>query len=469
MTSAESILVAIKRLLGVKERDLTLSSLFYRVEDALYEYGDENETEFLYPYVMELMTSNEGQYAIFSDGGKLFRANFSVDGNDMVTITETYQVKIDYPKVESSNINRVTLFRSKDNELLWIGIASSSVLNRSGEIDSTKLFDDFEANFSDFEEPYLTLQHLPKEFAFGKVRNVFRLDSLLFAYGVIDEKTILGSVAEERFNSGDWGMSIGFMPSEPPEVLRVNDVKIPVYNKGVLIEISALLEERAAAYFTKIISSGKGENRMVNKIKAKELLLEFAGEEKEDEVDALLDEAGKRERQIDNEGMITREEEINVVAEAVDGDVEAEKLPEEEKEEEIEFVLDDTTRDMIVNSVSEKLNDIFEEKFKDFDKFQEDVNRELAELSAFVSRANSLFEVINARNDNYEERLSGVERSDKEKIDNAVNDLPSSSKRQVVVTHRPTGNDEKIENKPQSLRDIANATLSEIGVSEKLK
>jgi hypothetical protein len=469
MSNAESILSAIKKLLfsDNKNRDITLNSLFVKVENAIYEYEEET---FTYPWIVEFMSSgSDGQYAVFTDGGKLFRANYSIDNNDNVSIDEIYEVQIAYPKVESEK-NRVTVFRSKEDELLWVGIASSAVLNRSGEIDSTKLFDDFENNFDDNEEPYLTLQHLPEEFSFGKIRGVFRLDSLLIAYGVIDEETVLGKFAEERFNSGEWGMSIGFMPTSSPEMVRIGDVEIPTYNSGVLVEISVLLETRAAAYFTKIIGSEKGKNRMANKTKdeAKKLLLEFSDGKAEGEIDDLLDEAGKRERQISEENLITRdnEDDVEIEDEEVEEEVTEEESEEENTNDEIQYVIDDATIEKIVNSVSINVRDIFGEKLKELDEFNKLVTQELDQVKESVNRVNDYIEEIKTRTSEQEDRLKKVEQGDNEKIRQAVDDLPPSKKRKVVVTHRPTENN--IDTKTKTTRELANETLSNIGVSEKI-
>ena len=106
MKNAEEVLNIIRNLIfgDGKDRDITLNNLYRNIEVKLIEEG------FEYAWIMEMMTNVGGQYAIFSSGGKLHRANFTVDASDEVVISETFEVKVDYPKVE----NRTRIYRSAE-------------------------------------------------------------------------------------------------------------------------------------------------------------------------------------------------------------------------------------------------------------------------------------------------------------------------------------------------------------------
>jgi hypothetical protein len=447
-----------------KKRDIPISGIWYKLENALDQYEDLD-----YSYVMDFVVGENGTYAIFQANGALYKAEYHVDNSDNVIVDSYSKVSLKYEEFDETE-NRVNVFRSASGELLWMGIASSAVLNRVGQIDTTELFDDFERNFDEDNRPYLTLQHLPKEFSFGDVRGVFRHNSLLFAYGSVDESTLLGRFAEERFSSGGWGISIGFVTSEEPELLDFDGVLIPAFQSGTLVEVSALLEERAAAYFTSINNVERGlERKMaVNKEKAKELLVEFIGDNNESEVDELLELANKRERQIEDEGLITREVEDGDTEE--DSDVEDEE--ENEEDEEVEILLDERAMSQIVENVSKKVVELItprlDESMKEFDEFRTSVERQLGEVGEVIDTANKLLRELEERGDKMEERVVAIEREEDVKIRDAVNDLPASRKKQVKVGFRATEEQEKNENEGEtSLREISKATRDNLKIKER--
>jgi hypothetical protein len=457
-----------------EERDIQHYQLIVAIEDALTE-------DYVFPWIIDFMHNRNDSYAVFADGGKLFKATYSLDGQDDVTIENVTEVKLAYPEVENSISTKI--FRSKEGELRWIAIASAAVLNRVGEIDSTALFDSFEENFSEEELPYLTLQHLPEEFAFGEIRGVFRHNSLLIAFGSIDESTVLGQNAEAQFSTGEWGMSIGFRALEMPEIIELGGVNIPVYKKGKLVEISVLKEDRAASHFTNILGVNEERLRMAkDRDAAKELLLEFAGENSEDEVDELLDEANLRERKIKEDGLITRdadaedvedaEEETTETEEDVEtneGETETEESSEEASNDnsDLEIEIDEEIMEKISNAVAERVMAIIQPKFDEMEERlaenKRDLQEQVTELRELYSRANEILE-------SNTERLVEVEKSDEERLKEAKDDLPSSENRKLTIRHRPSGKVEPEKGQKEqysSIRDVANETLEKINSRNK--
>lgn len=450
-----------------EKRDLTVGNLYYQVEAALMD-------EYEYPWIVNYMHNDSGSYMVFTSGGKLFRAEFELDGKDEVSITKVQQVKLAYPVIEESRKVFRTI-RDSDGSLKWFAIAASTVLNRVGQIDSTALFDDFEVEFEERDAPYLTLHHLPKSVAeFGTVEGIARLGSLLIGFGTVDETTILGRVAEEQFSTGEWGISIGFMPTATPDYEEIGGVEIPVYNKGYLVEMSVLKEDRAASYFTMITNVEREINRMgVNEKAAKKLFLEFAGDDAEDEVDELLAEINTRQREIDKEGLITRdteeaaeeekdqEETTEEASKENEESTDEQEAVAEELEELVELDVDDEFVNQLVDMVAERTNERLNELAEVFNKFNREIRKELDEIQRFVTRANEYI----TNNVDIANRVATLERDDETKVKEAVEDRPATKTRKITVSHRPTEKEDGESGKSVgSLAEIAKQTLTNQGV-----
>jgi hypothetical protein len=403
-----------------KKRDINSWLLMWLIEDELAVRED-----FDFPYVTNIMAGDTGVYAVFTDNSKLYRADFKVDGNDKVTITNTQQVVTKYEPIEEEERMRkkAFVFRDAENKLKFIAISSAATLNRSGEIDSTALFDDFEENFPENNDVYVTLQHLPRAFEFGSVENIFRVGYLFVTYGEIDESTLIGASAEERMGSGDYGISIGFLPTEEPELLKIEDIEIPVYNRGILVEVSFLLEKRAASYHTLIASVGRERDKMKTEEQAKELLGEWLGDGHEDEINDFVDELGLRQREIESPDVIKRETEDVEEEDVEEEDVEEEDI---EEEESVDLVIGEEVMEVIVQSVMEKI----QPKIDDVVKSNQEVTSAITELRELVDRVSDTIK-------ENEERVVKLERTQEEAVNEALADVPASKSR-INVLYRPT-------------------------------
>lgn len=433
-----------------EERDIQAGRVYYMIEQQLAEM------DYDYPWIVDYMHGSDGNYMVFTAGGKLYRADFSISTNDEVEVDQVREVKLDYPVIEESREKPVfRTFRDTDGKLKFLAIAASAVLNRVGQIDSTELFDDFEVELEKRDTPYLTLQHLPEFASFGAVEGVFRLNSLLAIYGVIDEGTILGRSAEKRFASGEWGISIGFKPTERPAMETIGGVEIPIYKRGYLVEASVLKEDRAASYFTMISSVDREIRKMgVTKEAAKETMLEFAGDEAEDEIDAFLEEMDIRQRKIEDEGLITRdaEEESEEEAEEENEEENTEETTEETTEEvaseenstespddevDVYEVSDDLVEqlvEMVMDRIRPAIDDVVALVNRTNDELRQEINGvkdTVTRINEFVSESKEQFGVVG-------QRLNAVEQEEGKKVRDALEDIPATKKRQVVVTHRPT-------------------------------
>jgi hypothetical protein len=395
-----------KSLLGVN-RELTNDQFFTQIYEAL-----ETSSGFDYPYLLEYMRSEQGDYIVVTDNGKLYRLGVDY-ANDSVTLSEPTEVAIEYVEVPAER-SRTFVRRNADGQLYFYGIAAAAVLNRVAELDTTALFDSFEEAYEDQEDKaYLTFYHLGEAVRFGTVEKVFRYEKFLIISGLVDETTTIGSRIAEKLgdnSDGVWGISIGFRITEEPEVIRIGNTEISTFNRGILIECSLLKENAAASYFT-TISSLRSGNMGYDRDRAKKALLEFLGTEAEDEVESLLDDANVRSRKIEDEKMITRdgdpEPEPEVVVE--------EPVVEEEAPEEVELEITEEIIDAIAIKVAEKITvPVF------------DSSELVAEL-----------ETARARIDELTERLASVEREDNEKIQEATLSLSTAVRnRNVKVVYK---------------------------------
>jgi hypothetical protein len=212
----------------------------------------------------------------------------------------------------------------------------------------------------------------------------------------------------------------------------------------------------------------------VNKEAAKKLMLEFTGNAAEEEIDAVLEQAGIRQRKIDDEKLIKREgvdesagentAEKDKAAE-VNPTALAEEVPNDDALDEL--VIDESLINEIVEMTTKKVIEIMDKALEPIRKINEDIRRELDEVKAFVIRANGFIEDATKQREITEKRLNAIEKGENEKVRDALKDIPAAKNRQVVVTHRPTGRDsdgEGSQNAVVDLNEIAKATLKNVGV-----
>jgi hypothetical protein len=223
---------------------------WYKLDELAYD-----EQVLDYPYLHEVFLEDSANYVVFFDEGKAFRMNFTLAGG-IVEFQQHQQIQFIHAPVENT---RFKVFRAKsgDNagDLVWYGVACSNVVNRDGEIDSSLLFQQFEDEFESYDHS-VTLRFYHEtdpKFFIGEVLGVQRQDNLLVAWGTIDESNPLANGVSKGINSGEYGMSIGYMPAEKARKIEVSDgLTLPVYDSGTLIEISMLKADDAAAPFTKL-------------------------------------------------------------------------------------------------------------------------------------------------------------------------------------------------------------------------
>lgn len=238
-----------------KTRAIPLHLIREQAWIALDEYSQNGEME--YPYLYEAYMDEGENYYIVFDEGAAYRMNFTVNGGD-ANFDAPQKIMFTHTPVENTRF-KVVRAKSGDYEgkLIWYGVACSNVVNRDGEIDSSLLFDSLVENFETYEHDVtLRFYHEDDEkFFLGDVLGIERSDNLLLAWGTLDEQHELANYVSKGINSGEYGMSIGYFPTKQDRMKIDKDVEIQVFDEGVLIEISMLKADDAAAPFTKLNAS----------------------------------------------------------------------------------------------------------------------------------------------------------------------------------------------------------------------
>ena len=147
---------------------------------------------------------------------------------------------------------KVEIIRNHSGVYLF-GIACVAVLNRVNEIDSRALFDDFiYRQKMNNQWPSMLFGHVP-QLRIGQVTQTFRQD---FTYIAIAKFDLSNRLARMLINDIEneanyWGMSVGYIPHDKPELVRVQDDQfVECYNSGSNHEISIVPEAHAASHFT---------------------------------------------------------------------------------------------------------------------------------------------------------------------------------------------------------------------------
>jgi len=260
--------------------------------------------------VNTFIDTNNVMFSILAAQGKLYKAAVSIDAK---TNTATLSGRDMWEEVKEEFIpvtqSRFLIQRQIDESYRWFLIAGTTVLNRNGQIDSSKLFDKFVRNADeDKQYPYLTFHHLGKKFKMGEADWLARDGIAFIASGLFDmstkvaQKMVDAYVADPEY----WGSSVGFWSKSPTQLKITQDISIPVYSddkSSWCEEISILPEEQACALLTALRSTKEVEKSMNKQLE--EAIRKLAGEDEEaaKEFIAMVDGVNRTAQE---EGMIHR-------------------------------------------------------------------------------------------------------------------------------------------------------------------
>jgi len=244
-------------------------------------------------------------FALISSQGKLYRANVTL-AESGVLVSEWVEVQLDFPAVRQLR-SQTRIIRQEDDSYRWFSISGTAALNKAGDIDSTKLFRSFIDQVTRTGEyPMRQFMHMGDQWCVGQCDWLAVDGYLLLSSGVYNDTELAALLVQSHLDEPDyWGESIGFLPTAPPEILGADQgLSVPVYNEGMIYEMSDVPEQYAAAWFTSTILT-KEVTRMLQKREMEALIKLFSGDE-DAAKEWLANNADKANRMIAENGMITR-------------------------------------------------------------------------------------------------------------------------------------------------------------------
>lgn len=420
------------------------------IDRAMAEWHIRDQLWSLIPWedwLLDLYTDTGGtRFALVLDNeARLIQVPFEVV-NDQVVLGERVPVMQVFMPVQQAAPSVRLRVAEVNGKRRWYAIAATSVLNRVGEIDSRTLFDDFVQHFNagEFDEPYLTFYHEDEKLRLGSIDTVARFEYSLFLSGEFDEGVLAQAAADAIERDADtdnpWGMSIGFMPLEAPDILDIGSgISFPVYTRGYLVESSMLRERHAANWFTQM--RNMEVHRVANEIARDELAGILKGKADDATIDALLARVNGVNRHIEEAGLITRDAaQIEAATETVAQDVEVE--------------MDETT----INSLAGAL--------VGNPSFQTLVQEAVADAAA--TAVGEAIVPVNQALDTIRKRLSDVDADVEALLGEAQEreaDAPSTAKRRYNLTMRPRERHAETDDSDESdlgFDDVADDALSRI-------
>lgn len=452
------------------ERMQPLGEFYYAVWDTIQAKDEQ-------AYLNDIFIEDDGtMLAIIAAEGKLFKSTVTYQ-NGSVSMSEWVEVEIAFPEVAQS---RTTIHRTKDGKVRWLSVSGSTVLNRSGQIDSKSLFDSFVAHIEETGEyPVRMFCHCGEQYVTGQCDFVARDENLLITSGVYNDTELAQREIKSRENDPEyWGESIGFQSDTFPEYVELaQDIKVPVFTKGVLHEISAVPEVYAAAWFTNTTQFKDTEVNHMLDSRAKEALVKlFDGDEAA--ADKWLEEnVDAKNRIIDEQHMITRTTDAPAtepVTEPAAETVVTQEVEPPATEQTIPTIeLDDALINEIVKQLMER------QEGGELQAIKDSIANLTDRVAALEKKVSGDGEEAPAEKpagegavEELKQRLSDLEaRFDKERNKSWFEDLPIKST--LRVTHRPREGAETADNpapepKPQTYADVADATLARLSESLKL-
>ncbi|KKK87622.1 hypothetical protein LCGC14_2751400, partial [marine sediment metagenome] len=371
-------------------------------------------------WITDLYIDDKEMFAVVAREGELFKLPFKF-ANDEITIGELSRVVVEFKEIAERSIQ---IMRNKDGTVRWMLIAGTSVLNRQGEIDSTKLFDSMiEHAVSEDEYPYLDFFHLGEKFRMGVADYIVRDDVVLIATGLFDDNPIANAMIEAYEADPDyWGASNTFRATSPPEMLEVaKDISIPVYNEGVWESIAILPEENACSLFTALSQSVLKERFMDERIVS--ALTKLAGDDEEaaEEFIGMIDEVNRvvkdsdvihRDEPSQEDGTEEKDDSSDGEEPSDEGSVEGELL-------ETQFELDEEAIAQIATQVAD--SDVVTEFMQTTKKAVEQLSSSMLDLQTISAESTrSSKEVV--------QRLDDLEKSEDDKQREWENDIPRNQK-----------------------------------------
>ena len=423
-----------------KDRAIALPSIYSLV---FAQLDAQMQVDNVWRALIDVYLDGAEMYAVIGVNGLLYKSPLTVSASG-VTLGELTQVEIDYKPIGQS----IRTTRQADGQYRWFAFpAATAVLNRSGELDSRELFENFVARIEsgEAEYPYLSFYHVGEQITLGRSDYVAVDGYTLLMSGLWDSEPLANAVRQAVENSPDYyGISIGYVyKPEMKQKLQVADgISIPVYTDGILVECSILAERDAACLMTGAYT--EGVNRMNKKAKD-ELEKIVAGDP------ALEAQVAELEAHVDSvnastEGLIRRENEP-VAEPVVEPVVTAEPVvapgPVVEPPAPVEIVMDEDAMQALAERVAGKVSETFTAELVTLKETNEQnvngLNEQITKLTA---------------------RIVALETPLAETVKQTIADMPRNARTQIV--YRPTQRTAEQPEPVTTTEDIAQATLANL-------
>ncbi len=375
------------------------------------------------PYFMTFYLEQGALYGLFNDAGQLSRAAIDVDSDGQtLTIGNMEPVIHEFTPIARSAFYTV---RQADGRTRFFMVAGTAIINRVGEIDSTKLYDDMiqRAEETGFY-PKLDFYHLGEIdplFEFGQFDYLAREGVVYVGSGLFDKDHPL-TVATERAlkrNAEKWGASIEYYRPQNRGIEYVdlgNGLEIAAYTEGLNTRISLLPEVAAAAWFTSMFM----EKRNMDERKLKALRELFEGDEAG--FNAFVAKLTNVNKEVRDQGLIFRSADQPAGEQA-----QTEQPATETPSQDTVIELDDAAIAEIVKVARTQ----FESEV--LTTVTGNLNTITANLAKLTEGQTALLAAFNGM----QERIAVLEQGDEEKQRTWLNDLPARAQGQMRVTYRP--------------------------------
>lgn len=416
----------------MSDRVVSLEMAFDQIYERLW-----SDEELSSSWIHDLYLSGDGSpFLILSQRGKLYRVALAVSG-DTVSMGDMEPVEIEFKPTDRAATK--TIVREVEPGVFrWFSISATSVLNKDGEIDSQALFDTFVERIDRTEEyPVRRFHHVdhPK-FVIGQTDFVARDEHTLITSGLYNDSLLAQLEVKARMeNPDEWGESIGYLPTAPPEMVDVSGVEIPTYNEGVLREISTVRQENACSWFTTTVLTEEVK-RIMNERARGALLALFDGDE--EAMGQFLGSIELTNREIDAGGLISREETPEEEPQATEED------PVEREPHEV--ILEEEAMSAIVERFSEAVAPL-----------RAQVEALETRIQAIEDSSQSAFDEAGEALESLVERLEALEQDEDERRQEWLEDA-SPRMRRTTVSYRPRverDGDEEEESEPVSEMEVA--------------
>ena len=376
------------------------------------------------PYFMTFYLEQGALYGLFNDAGQLSRAAIDVDSDGQTLMVGAMQPVVhEFTPIARSAFYTV---RQADGRTRFFMVAGTAIINRVGEIDSTKLYDDMIRRAEETGYyPKLDFYHLGEIdplFEFGQFDYLAREGVIYVGSGLFDEGHPLTSATERALkrNGEKWGASIEYYRPQNRGIEYVdlgNGLEIAAYTEGLNTRISLLPEVAAAAWFTSMFM----EKRNMDERKLKALRELFEGDEAG--FNAFVAKLTNVNKEVRDQGLVFRS---------------ADSAGEQPQNEQQAATDAPAQEDTVIELDDAAIAEIVKVARAQFES--EVLTTVTANLNAITGNLAKLTEgqtALLAAFNGMQERIAVLEQDDETKQRTWLNDLPAKAQGQMRVTYRP--------------------------------